>query len=164
MMIIMSQNQVTEDPPPNIEVDLGPLPDLIGYALRRAQVAVFEDFHRSMAGEDIRTAQFSVLQVLKRNPGLRQTHVSAALGIKTTNFVPLFDELERRGFAERRPIAGDRRAKGLFLTDAGQAAMLRLEKLVAAHEARCVARIGAAGKGQLLGLLHRLADRAFDPA
>ncbi len=161
-MIVMTRNETIEATETPAEVDLGPLPGLIGYALRRAQIAVFEDFHRSMAGEDMRTAQFSVLQVLKHNPGLRQIQVSAALGIKTTNFVPLFDELERRGLAERRPIAGDRRAKGLFLTPSGQEAMRRLEALVAAHEARFVARIGAEGKRQLLGLLHRLSDPAFD--
>lgn len=27
------------------EIDLGQLPDLIGYALRRAQIAAFQDFH-----------------------------------------------------------------------------------------------------------------------
>ncbi|MCW3476217.1 MarR family transcriptional regulator [Rhodovastum sp. RN2-1] len=153
------------DAPPALDavVDLGPLPGLTGYALRRAQIAVFHDFHRTMEAEGIRTAQFSVLEVLKANPGLRQTQVSFALGIKTTNFVPLFDELERRGLAERRPIPGDRRAKGLFLTEAGRATLERLEKLVAEHEARFVARIGAAGKAQLLGLLHRLTDRTFDP-
>ncbi len=43
-----------------------------------------------MAAADIRTAQFSVL-LLEHNPGLRQDKVSAALGIKTANFVPLLD-------------------------------------------------------------------------
>ncbi len=165
-MTVMANNTALDEaaaPPPDTPVDLGPLPDLLGYALRRAQLAVFQDFHHAMEAEDIRTAQFSVLEVLKHNPGLRQTQVSFALGIKTTTFVPLFDELERRGLPERRPIAGDRRAKGLFLTALGQATLARLEALAATHEARFVSRMGPAGKAHLLGLLHRLADRAFDP-
>lgn len=139
-------------------IDDGGLSDLIGYALRRAQLAVFEDFHRSLAALDIRTAQFGVLVMLRHNPGLKQNQVCTALGIKTTNFVPLLDGLERRGLAERRSIAGDRRARGLFLTATGAQALAAMEILVAAHEARLLARIGAAGKQQLLGLLRRLAD------
>jgi DNA-binding MarR family transcriptional regulator len=150
-------------PPADAVVDLGPLPGLIFHALRRAQIAVFHDFQRAMAADDIRPAQFSVLQVIKHNPGLRQTQVSFALGIKTTNFVPVLDELERRGLAARRPIAGDRRAKGLFLTPRGQDLLARLEQLAGEQEARLLARIGTAGKAQLLGLLHRLTDSAFDP-
>jgi DNA-binding MarR family transcriptional regulator len=156
-MIVMTNHQPT-DP----EIDLGPLPILIGYTLRRAQLAVFQDFHQTMAAEDIRTAQYSVLEVLAHNPGLRQTQVSAALGIKTTNFVPLFDVLERRGLAERRPIQGDRRARGLFLTPQGQDLLVRLEQLVATHEARFTARIGAEGKRQLLDLLNRLTQPAAE--
>lgn len=142
--------------------DLGPLPGLIGYALRRAQIAVFQDFHLRMAADDIRTAQYSVLQVLKHNPGLRQSQVSAALGIKRTNFVPLLDGLEARGLAERRGVKGDRRAKGLFITPDGAAMLARLDVMVAAHEARFAARIGVAGKQQLLSLLHQLSERASD--
>jgi len=139
-------------------VDLGLLPGLIGYALRRAQVAVLQDFHRSMAEHDIRPAQFSVLEVIKHNPGLRQTLASFALGIKTTNFVPLLDELERRGLVGRRPIAGDRRAKGLFLTPRGSDLTARLEQLAGEHEARLVARIGAEDKARLVALLRQLSD------
>ena len=160
-MIIMSKTQLAESPP--AEIKYGDLPMLIGYALRRAQLAVFEDFHRNMAAEDMRPAQFSVLLLLKHNPGLRQTQVSTALSIKTTNFVPLFDELERRGLAERRPIAGDRRAKGLFLTAEGSKTIVRLERQVAIHDAKFAARLGADGKFALIGLLHRLAEPAFDP-
>src|SRR5208282_3191955 len=129
MIVMVNRDPKATEP----EIGLGPLPGLIGYALRRAQLAVFLDFHQTMAEADIRTAQYSVLEVLRHNPGLRQTQVSAALGIKTTNFVPLFDALEKRGLAERRAIAGDRRARGLFLTQCGHDLLTRLETLVAAH-------------------------------
>ncbi len=147
------------------ELDLGPLPVLIGYALRRAQMAVFQDFHETFKETGIRTAQFSVMHVLHGNPGVRQSQVSQALGIQRANFVPLFDELERKGLAERRAVAGDRRAKGLFLTEQGSALMERLAAMQAGHERRLVARLGGAGaKHTLIGLLHRLADPGFDHA
>ena len=100
-------------------VDMGPLARWIGFALRRAQAAVAEDFSCRFGAEDIRASQFAVLMVLRQNPGLRQAQVSFALGIERTNFVPLFDELERRGLAERRRVPGDRRAAALFLSEDG---------------------------------------------
>jgi len=147
-----THDDVDLDPP----VDLGELSSNLGYMLRRAQLAVFEDFHRSLAGEDIRTAQYSVLLVLRLNPGLRQNQVCAALGIKTANFVPLLDGLERRGLAERRMMQQDRRARGLFLTQLGQTTLLRLETLVAEHEARMAALIGDDDRTRLIELLNRL--------
>src|SRR6478752_9631441 len=78
------------------DIDLGPLPELMGYVLRRAQLVVFQDFFAAFAPFDISPAQLSVLTVIERNPGLTQTQVAAALGIKRTNFVGLLDELERR--------------------------------------------------------------------
>ena len=149
---------------PDTQVDLGRLPSLIGYALRRAQVAVFQDFHHSFAAHDIRPTQFSVLHVLQHNPGLRQTQVSQALGIKRTNFVPLFDGLEQRGLAERRPVEGDRRSFALYLTPAGLALVDHLNDIVAAHEARIAGDLGPEGRAQLLGLLSILAGKPAAPA
>src|ERR1700674_4213083 len=102
------------------EVDLGPLPDLIGFMLRRAQIAVFKEIFRLFSEVDIRPAQFSVLTVIESNPRLTQSQVSGALGIKRTNFVALLDSLERRGLAERQPAAGDRRSYALHLTENGK--------------------------------------------
>lgn len=145
-------------------VDLGPLATTLGFALRRAQAAVAADFFRSFGAEEIRPSQFAVLTVLRHNPGLRQTQVSFALGIKRTNFVPLVDELERRGLAERRRVPGDRRAAALFLTREGATVLDRLEAIAAAHEARFVARLGAERHAALLRLLALLAERSLDAA
>ena len=162
IMTMMTVDSAAENALPTA-VDLGPLPGLIGYALRRAQLAVFQDFHRHFAEADIRPAQFSVLVVLRHNPGLRATQVATALGIKRTNFVPLFDGLEARGLAERRRVTGDRRASALFLTDSGAEMVATLEHLVARHEAKFASRLGVEGRYQLMGLLHRLTEAAFDP-
>src|SRR5579862_425080 len=97
-------------------IDLGPLPELVGYVLRRAQIAVFQDFVQTMATLDIRPAQFSVMLVIARNPGVNQTQISDALGIKTANLAVMLNELATRGLAERRPGAADRRAHALHLT------------------------------------------------
>jgi DNA-binding MarR family transcriptional regulator len=140
------------------EVDIGALTRLIGYMLRRAQIAVFQDIFRAFAEVGIRPAQFSVLTVIAHNPGRTQSQVSAALRIKRTNFVALLDSLERRGLAVRRPAPSDRRSHALHLTDAGKATMRRLNRMVDKLEGRMIAQIGRDGRVALLELLHRLAE------
>jgi DNA-binding MarR family transcriptional regulator len=141
------------------DLDLGPLPELIGYVLRRAQLVVFQDFFNAFAPFDISPAQFSVLTVIERNPGLTQSQVAAALGIKRTNFVGLLDELERRGLAERRQSARDKRSYALNLTGEGAGLMRKLRPVLRAHESRMIARVGEDGRDRLIDLLHEIADR-----
>ena len=142
------------------QIDLGPLPELIGYVLRRAQLVVFQDFFATFAPYDIRPAQFSVLTVIERNSGLTQSQVAAALGIKRTNFVGLLDVLEKRGLAERRQAARDKRSYALYLTAEGAALMRKLKPVLRAHEQRMVAKVGEEGRDRLVELLHGIADGA----
>jgi DNA-binding MarR family transcriptional regulator len=139
-------------------IDLGPLPELIGYVLRRAQLVVFQDFFSSFAPFDIRPAQFSVLTVIERNPGLTQSQVAEALGIKRTNFVGMLDALEGRGLTERRQAARDKRSYALYLTAEGTNLMRKLKPVLKAHESRMVALVGEDGRDRLMELLHEVAD------
>ena len=138
-------------------IDLGPLPELIGYVLRRAQLAVFQDFFAAFAPFDVRPAQFTVLTTIQRNPGLTQSQVAEALGIKRTNFVGMLDALEKRGLAERRQ-ARDKRSYALFLTAEGAALMRKLKPVLKAHESRMIAKVGEDGRDRLVALLHEIAD------
>jgi DNA-binding MarR family transcriptional regulator len=141
------------------EVEIGALTSLIGYMLRRAQIAVFQDVFRAFAEVGIRPAQFSVLTVIAHNPGRTQSQVAAALGIKRTNFVALIDSLERRGLAERRPAPTDRRSHALHLTETGRATVRRLNRMVEKLEAGMIRRIGRNRRAVLLDLLTRLSER-----
>ena len=138
-------------------VDLGPLPELIGYVLRRAQLVVFQDFFAAFAPFDVRPAQFAVLTVIERNPGMTQSQVAEALGIKRTNFVGLLDALEARGLAERRP-ARDKRSYALYLTADGAAIMRKLKPVLKAHESRMIAKVGEDGREALIALLRQIAS------
>jgi DNA-binding MarR family transcriptional regulator len=145
------------------DIDLGPLPELIGYVLRRAQLVVFQDFFAAFAPFDISPAQFSVLTVIERNPGLTQSQVAAALGIKRTNFVGLLNELESRDIAERRKVSGDKRSYALYLTAEGSGLMRRLRPVLKAHESRMVAKVGEDRRDQFLALLHDIAEGVSPP-
>lgn len=141
-------------------IDLGHLPDLIGYMLRRAQLAVFQDFARTYAKFGIRPAQYAVLTIIERNPGLKQKDVSEALGIKRANFVAMCDELEKLGLAMRRQVATDRRSYALHLTRKGEVLMKKLHTANKEHEARLIREIGQQGRDRLIPLLAALAKSA----
>ena len=139
--------------------EVGPLARMVGYVLRRAQLAVFDDVIANFAEIDLRPAQYSVLVLLGHSPGLKQSDVAAALGIQRANFVVLFDSLERRGLSRRVSAPNDRRSYALYLTEEGERLLARANALEAAHEARLDAKLGPGGRGHLLDLLNRIATR-----
>ncbi len=134
-------------------LDLGELPLLSGYMLRRAQFAAFNDFLRYFDDLGVRPVQYAVLNVIDRNPGLKQSQVSEALGIKRANLVAILDALERRGLARREAVATDRRSYALRLTDKGEMLMKELRARAQAHEKRLAGVIGEDGRQELLKLL-----------
>ncbi len=137
-------------------VDTRPLDGLIGYALRRAQLAVFDDAIRALAKLDLRPAQYSVLSLIAHTPGLRQSQVAEALGIQRANFVALLNGLERRGLALRSAAPNDRRSHALHLTEEGERVLRRANAVVAIIEGRLDAKLGPGGRAQLLELLKKL--------
>jgi len=141
-----------EGPSPTIgeDVDLSQLTQLVGYQLRRAQIAVFDDFIRSFAAHEIRPTQYGVLTAIDCNPGSSQAAIAQSLGIKRSNFVKLIDEFERRKFVVRRQVAGDRRANALHLTKAGESALAMLHEIRVAHESRIAALVGGEHECRLL--------------
>lgn len=140
-------------------VDVGPLAGKVGYALRRAQLAVFDEFITAFSELELRPAQYGVLVLLDHAPGLKQSEVAGALGIQRANFVALFDGLERRGLARRSPTPNDRRSYALYLTETGKELLARAARIEAKQEAQLDARLGPGGRQQLLKLLGQLLAR-----
>lgn len=137
-------------------VDFGPLPTQIGYMLRLAQLAAFQDFIRTFSAVDIRPTQHAVLTIIDRNPGIKQGDIGLALNIKRTNVVPLLDSLEKRGLAKRKKAEGDRRSYALYLTDKGKNLMVILDRLREEHEQRLVSLIGPDARDTLIEVLGKM--------
>jgi DNA-binding MarR family transcriptional regulator len=140
--------------------DLASVPALdaiVGYRLRRAQLYVFQDFIDSFARMKLRPAEFSVLSVMARRPGLKQTEIAEELGIKRANFVALMDGLEARGLAERRKADTDKRSHSLHLTPEGVKFVRKMMAVWNDHEQRLVERLGGPEeRDRLIELLDRI--------
>ncbi|HVU74606.1 MAG TPA: MarR family transcriptional regulator [Mycobacteriales bacterium] len=63
---------------------------------------------------------------LHDQPSQSMRDLAALLGCDASYVTALTDQLEEKGFAERRPHPSDRRARIVVLTDAGEQAALRL--------------------------------------
>lgn len=138
-------------------IEIGYLSEHIGYVVRRAQLAIFKDFIQTMAPVDIRPAQYSVLIVIDRNPGLTQAELGRALAIKRANLVGMLNELERRKLARRVASPSDRRSHALHLTANGRQMLARFHRLALEHETRATRTLDAGEKRILLDLLGRVA-------
>lgn len=133
--------------------------DIVGYRLRRAQLAVFQTFTAAFAPFDLRPAEYSVLVLIAENPGRKQTEIAQVLGIKRANFVTLINRLENRGLTERRIAAGDRRANALHLTPAGSTFVADVRARQDAFESRYIEKLGGIEqRDALFSLLDKLLD------
>ncbi len=140
----------------NAAPSLSGLDEQVGYMLRQAQLAVFAAFVAGQRGAVARPGQFSILAVIDRNPGLSQSRVCAALGIKRANLVAVIDHLESLGLVRRDSGVVDRRSNHLHLTPAGQRALRSALDDQALHEARITRLLGIAGRRNLLKQLAKL--------
>jgi DNA-binding MarR family transcriptional regulator len=86
---------------------------------------------RSRLPTDLTLPQLDVLAQLHRNPdGLTPSVLTKALLVTAGNVTVVVDRLGARGFVERLPVPGDRRAVRLRLTPAGRA---RVEEALPRH-------------------------------
>ncbi len=136
--------------------DEGILPELLGYHLRRAQLAVFADFARSMTGIDLTPGQFGVLARIAANPGLSQSALGRAVGIERSSVVAVIDRLEKRKLVVRGKAEGDRRANALSLSDEGARLFRDASRRVRAHERRIARGLTPAEARTLATLLRKI--------
>jgi DNA-binding MarR family transcriptional regulator len=132
----------------------GMLPGLLGYRLRLAQQALFRDFAASVA--ELSPGRVGILLLIEANAGVTQSRLAQAVSLDRSTMVGVLHVLEGRGLVERRR-GEDRRTNGLWLTAEGRGLVSKLKRRIQLHERRVAARLTAAEREQLIGLLEKLA-------
>lgn len=138
------------------EIRLDSVTALTGYNLRRAQLAAFQLFERYFSEHDIRPVQFTLLLLLRDNPGVKHVQLARVLGLQRANMVALVNELESRSLLRREPYPADRRAHALFLSREGERLVRRLVATHDAYEDDISSGMGEREHAQLNELLRRL--------
>ncbi|WP_152223271.1 MarR family winged helix-turn-helix transcriptional regulator [Pseudomonas sp. SCB32] len=133
-----------------------PLDSYVGYALRRAQLSVFQHLVNELAKFDLRPAQFTALAIIESNPGLMQADLARALSVEPPQLVPLLNKLETRALAVRVRCKPDKRSYGIFLSKAGETLLKQLKDVALQSDLDATAGLNDAEREQLLGLLQKI--------
>lgn len=138
------------------KLDLDGLPELLGFHLRLAHVAMYRDFMTALADLDLTQKQCATLQLIGANPGVSQVDLAATLGTDRATMMAMVDRLEQRGFVVRRRSLADRRRQELNLTEAGEDMLARARHAIAEHERHFTSRFTAQELKALVNALGRI--------
>lgn len=114
--------------------DPSDLDGFIGYNLKRAYVIVEADFRRALGKDGLTPRGFSALTLVSQHPNVTQSELARMLGIERSGLVAIVDDLESRGYVERKTVLSDRRVHALRVTDIGQITLAELNHRVRSHE------------------------------
>jgi DNA-binding MarR family transcriptional regulator len=136
-------------------ISYGVLDELIGYHIRRAQIAIYIDFFQTVSGSAVTPPLFAAIVLIKQNPGINQVTLAKVMGVARSGVLLLINRLDEMGWVERQPDPSNRRMKQLSLTARGYEEALRLEQLIKEHDARVSKRFSPHDLRVLRELLNR---------
>ena len=100
-----------------------------------------------------------ILRAIAEQPGRSQQALSGQLGLLPSRVVAYVDELEDRGYVERRRNPDDRRLHALYLTPSGKKLMNKIGELAGRHDRMMTAGLDAEQRATLRQLLAIVAER-----
>jgi DNA-binding MarR family transcriptional regulator len=110
-----------------------------------------------LAAHDLSMWGYVVLNALDRSPVRTQTALAEAIGADKTRIIGTLDELQQRGYIERRPDPDDRRVRLLDITPAGRAVKNAVQSDIQRGEERWLAELTGEERNVFLRVLERLA-------
>jgi DNA-binding MarR family transcriptional regulator len=115
-------------------------------------------FAELIASIDLTPPHAGILRAIASEPGRSQQALSGQLGLLPSRVVAYVDELEDRGYVERRRNPEDRRLHALYLTASGKKIMSKIGELGRQHEKLMTAGLNAEQRDTLRQLLSIVAD------
>ena len=152
----MTQTATAQSLDADTGLDMDGLPDLLGFHVRLAQVAIYRDFSTSLTHLDLTQKQCATLELIGANPAVSQVDLAATLGTDRATMMAIVDRLEGRGLMIRERSSSDRRRQHLHLTKLGHEVLAQAKAVVAEHEARFKSRFTAAELEALVDGLKRI--------
>jgi DNA-binding MarR family transcriptional regulator len=100
-----------------------------------------------------------ILRLLHIAAGLSQQELASKLQIHPSRLVAILDNLEKRGFVERRANPDDRRLYSLYLTKNGGEVLERIGNVARKHQDALLSSLNKEERDELATLLLRIADQ-----
>jgi DNA-binding MarR family transcriptional regulator len=132
-----------------------PLPT-VTFAISTTGYELARRFQELLAPLGLEPRDFGLLQNVAASEGDSQQTIGERINVAPSRMVAFVDSLEQRGLLERRPNPNDRRARALFLTDAGHELLARAFQIANELERAMTQDLSPAEREQLLELLARI--------
>jgi DNA-binding MarR family transcriptional regulator len=132
-----------------------------GAAFLLAQVGAHaaSRFAERLAVLDLMPAHAGIFRILAATPAITQQALATALGTLPSRLVAIVDELESKGFLERRPHESDRRSYALHLTDKGKATLQAVGRIARDHQQTVLEALSEEEQRTLSVLLQHVAEQ-----
>ncbi len=128
----------------------------LGFLLHDGARLMRRDFEQRARNLGLTRAQWSVLAYLSRCEGINQAGLADILDVAPITLGRTLDRMQKAGWIERRPVAGDRRARALHLTAKARPALRRVFALGSQSRERALQGFTAAEREQLIAMLLRI--------
>lgn len=134
--------------------------DGVAFLLAQLGHHAAELFAERIAPLGLNPPQAGILRAIAGGPGRSQQALSQQLNLLPSRVVAFVDDLENRGYVERRRNPDDRRLHALYLTASGERLMHELSDLAREHERQVTAALNDRQRADLRDLLARIAADA----
>jgi DNA-binding MarR family transcriptional regulator len=131
--------------------------DSLGYAIKSAQVRIYENLFQILGPNAISPARLTALNIVCKHSGINQTELAEQLRITRASVVKVVDTLESLGFVERQAIADDRRSYALVATEKGKDELHRMCQQLKVNELAIASKLSPAERAKLMALLAKVA-------
>jgi DNA-binding MarR family transcriptional regulator len=131
-----------------------------GYVMKYVFEAWYTTYEQEIANVGLSVNGFLVLVVLDDEGPDTQTRLAERLSIDRSAMVAVVDELEEKGYVERRRSKGDRRTVPVHVTKLGSEAAARARAATDASNHRIFAGFSPKDEEVFYDLLVRMADSA----
>ena len=138
------------------DVDIGRLAGYLGYQIRQAQTASFRDLAAPLKSLGLTPGEFSLLSIVRANPGLRQADLVQVYGLDKSTLSVVVARLAKRGLIRQRRDEEDRRRQAVDLTAEGGRILDRATEIVEDQERRMAEALPPGEAERLMGALRRI--------
>jgi len=129
------------------------------FLLAQLGAHVASQFAERLGVLELTPADAGILRLLRAEAGLSQQELAGRLRIHSSRLVAILDNLERRGFVDRRANPDDRRLYSLHLIQGGEETLEKIGRVAREHQEALLSSLSGEERNTLATLLLRIADQ-----